>query len=372
MSYQNKDYDVALSFAGEDRKYVEEVAAILDSLGVRVFYDKYEKVSLWGKNLYSHFQEVYSHRAEYTVIFISKHYKEKLWTNHERESAQARAFSEKREYILPARFDETEIPGILSTVGYIDLKEYTPTCFADLICQKIGLPTRTENEPPEQHPQTRRDLKWPTGTISSTREGALLIREAVFAMYVREWPNNIDNTTWVLEQLVLKLSRPVLLRKDIARKLLSDAHSLAAESDHTGEEFGGILVGYRDVRRVLRPILARLPADEVYFAALEYIAPHLRGPLLEKEYNRTVDDMEAWHCLLLLKQLGERDTLLKLLKQRLLSIPSEQYRKAYEATMWLAQEFLRDEFPGWWEQEIENQHDSDKPVRSRKKKKRKQ
>jgi hypothetical protein len=34
------DYDVALSFAGEDRDYVDKVAKMLHALGVRVFYDK--------------------------------------------------------------------------------------------------------------------------------------------------------------------------------------------------------------------------------------------------------------------------------------------------------------------------------------------
>ncbi len=40
-------YDVALSFAGEDRDYVEEVATILKSFKVRVFYDKFEETNLW-------------------------------------------------------------------------------------------------------------------------------------------------------------------------------------------------------------------------------------------------------------------------------------------------------------------------------------
>lgn len=35
---QKFDYDVALSFAGEDREYVNEVASILKSKGVSVFY----------------------------------------------------------------------------------------------------------------------------------------------------------------------------------------------------------------------------------------------------------------------------------------------------------------------------------------------
>lgn len=47
-------FDVALSFSGEDRKYVEKVAYFLKKMGYSVFYDKYEKVSLWGKDLYEH------------------------------------------------------------------------------------------------------------------------------------------------------------------------------------------------------------------------------------------------------------------------------------------------------------------------------
>lgn len=104
------DYDVALSFAGEDRTYVEEVARALTAAGVKVFYDKLEEADLWGKNLYTHLSDIYRKRARFTVMFISRSYAEKRWTNHEREAAQARAFADSREYILPARFDETEIP----------------------------------------------------------------------------------------------------------------------------------------------------------------------------------------------------------------------------------------------------------------------
>ena len=48
---RNGEYDVALSFAGEDREYVEEVARILKAAGVKVFYDKFETVQLWGRNI---------------------------------------------------------------------------------------------------------------------------------------------------------------------------------------------------------------------------------------------------------------------------------------------------------------------------------
>lgn len=132
------DYDVALSFAGEERNYVEQVADILVDLGLKVFYDRYEEVDLWGSDLYTHLDDVYQHKSRYCVVFISKYYKEKLWTNHERKSAQARAFREKGGYILPVRFDDTEIPGIRPTTGFLRLDGMSPEELAYLIAKKIN------------------------------------------------------------------------------------------------------------------------------------------------------------------------------------------------------------------------------------------
>lgn len=131
-------YHVALSFAGEDRAYVERVAAQLKINGVSVFYDMYEEVDLWGKDLYVHLSDVYRNMAMFTVMFVSAPYRDKLWTNHERQSAQARAISESREYILPAVFDETvEVPGLLRTTGRVSLKGKSPEKLAALIVQKL-------------------------------------------------------------------------------------------------------------------------------------------------------------------------------------------------------------------------------------------
>jgi hypothetical protein len=43
-----RQWDVALSFAGAQRGYVEGVAAALMARGVRCFYDADEPVRLWG------------------------------------------------------------------------------------------------------------------------------------------------------------------------------------------------------------------------------------------------------------------------------------------------------------------------------------
>lgn len=119
----NKKYDLAISFAGEDRIVAKEIADILSTKGISVFYDNYENAELWGKDLYEHLIEVYKNSSKYCLMLLSDSYQKKLWTTHERKAAQARAFKDSSEYILPIRIDDTEIPGVLETVGYIDIRK---------------------------------------------------------------------------------------------------------------------------------------------------------------------------------------------------------------------------------------------------------
>ena len=132
------DYDIALSFAGEDRDYVKKVADQLRVAGVKVFYDEFEAATLWGKNLVDHLADVYGKRSKFVIIFASKHYAQKAWPTYERQAAQARAMEEQQVVVLPARFDDTQVPGIPSTVGYIDLVATSVTDFVSLVLAKLG------------------------------------------------------------------------------------------------------------------------------------------------------------------------------------------------------------------------------------------
>ena len=132
------EYDIAISFAGEDREIAKQIAELLQKKGVRVFYDSFEVSELWGKNLYDYLIEIYSERSKYCLMLLSENYKKKLWTNHERESAQARAFRENREYILPIRLDDTKIPGIHETVGYIEMNSHSIEQIVELIHEKLN------------------------------------------------------------------------------------------------------------------------------------------------------------------------------------------------------------------------------------------
>jgi hypothetical protein len=135
-------FDVCLSFAGEQRSYVKLVAAALTERGYSVFYDEEQVADIWGKDLTEHFDWVYRQGSGACVMFVSAEYAEKSWTTLERRSAMARALEED-EYLLPVRFDDTELPGLRPTIGYVDAGDYAPNSLADLIAEKLGEPMRS-------------------------------------------------------------------------------------------------------------------------------------------------------------------------------------------------------------------------------------
>jgi hypothetical protein len=157
------DFDVALSFAGEDRSYVHGIAERLRAHGVRVFYDEYAAVDTWGADLGELLDEIYRKRARFAVAFISKYYVGKPWPTHERRSALARALIEAEPYFLPVRLDDSELPGLRSTVGFVNARSKTPEQIVDMIVEKLGRrPGRTR--PPSRrvsaprNPEQQRQL----------------------------------------------------------------------------------------------------------------------------------------------------------------------------------------------------------------------
>jgi hypothetical protein len=69
-------------------------------------------------------------------MFISKEYKEKVWTNYERQVIEARSLIDNG-YILPARFDDTEIEGLLATIKYENAGKLTPAQLGERILEKV-------------------------------------------------------------------------------------------------------------------------------------------------------------------------------------------------------------------------------------------
>ena len=131
-------WDVALSFAGAQRDYVEQVARALQAQGIRCFYDADEQIDLWGKYLAEELPAIYGEQAATAVVFVSADYAGRDWTRLERRAALNRAVRERQEYLLPARFDDTPLPGLLSDMVAVDLRTRTPRQFAGMIAAKLA------------------------------------------------------------------------------------------------------------------------------------------------------------------------------------------------------------------------------------------
>ena len=160
-SHDGFEYDVALSFAREDRGTADQFAALLASKDITVFYDAYEPTALWGKDVVAHLVNLYARKARYCVLFLSQHFPLRKWTEEERTSAQERAFRDANEYILPILLDDVDVPGIRETTGYRDLRLHSMESIVTVLEEKL-IKTRGRSGPPSQS----HDLR--SGNIPST------------------------------------------------------------------------------------------------------------------------------------------------------------------------------------------------------------
>ena len=130
-------YEVALSYASEQRDYVVKVAEYIRKCGISVFYDEFKKVELSGGFLPSSL-EVFRN-SKCCVIFISNDYKIKKWPAHEYSIIFERIFQDENNFILiPVRFDDTVMPGLSSLIRYEDANKESAQEVAEIICRKIG------------------------------------------------------------------------------------------------------------------------------------------------------------------------------------------------------------------------------------------
>lgn len=247
-------YDVALSFAGEDRRYVEMVADCLKARGVKVFYDKFEVTNLWGRNLQEHFSEVFGGGAKCVVMFVSADYRDKMWPKLERRAALAEAMKSDGIYVLPARFDGTDLPGLPHTVGYLDLRSISPTELSIRICEKLGKPTlmsRADEVPPPSSKTT-------TGRVSfnySSFNGRFVIGNAPYDFTTR-W-SKASNTSIHCYIDGTNVRGVALAPRKATVASLEDAGTLDFTSRNRTPEIGRVVV---------------LQNTQGYFAALTIVA----------------------------------------------------------------------------------------------------
>lgn len=142
-------YDVALSFAGENRDFAKSVACGLEAENVSVFYDEFNVASLWGEDLADKLREVYFADSRYCIMILSDHYVQKMWPTLERRNATERFIKESGDaYILPIRLNgfSGDVPGLPDTIGYLSVESHEPEKVVELFLQKIGKDKKDREE----------------------------------------------------------------------------------------------------------------------------------------------------------------------------------------------------------------------------------
>ena len=132
-------FEVALSFPGEHRSYVERVAGELErELGAAAcFYDRYYEAQLAQPSLDVLLDQIYGERSGLVVAFICREYDEKEWCGIEWRKIRERVVTGDAWEVMYVRLGEGEVAGMTRLDGYIDARERPPEELARLIVQRV-------------------------------------------------------------------------------------------------------------------------------------------------------------------------------------------------------------------------------------------
>jgi hypothetical protein len=133
-------FKVGLSFPGEHRNYVKQVADTLrPTLGPdTVFYDHDYQAQLARPNLDTLLQDTYRNNCELVVVFLCEQYGQKQWCGLEWRAVRDIIKSKKDERVMFVRFDDANVDGVFSIDGYIDARSVSPEGVAAMILKRIA------------------------------------------------------------------------------------------------------------------------------------------------------------------------------------------------------------------------------------------
>ena len=134
-------FDVAFSFPGEVRGYVESVAAELErEIGPdSYFYDNNYKAQLARPSLDTLLQEIYSSRSKLVVVFLCEKYQEKAWCGIEFRAIKEIIMKRDHQKVMFIKMDEGKVDGVFNTDGYIDGRSHTESEVAGFIQERVLL-----------------------------------------------------------------------------------------------------------------------------------------------------------------------------------------------------------------------------------------
>ena len=133
---EEKDYDIAISYASQQSYYVETVAELVRNNGINVFYAPFEEIDMWGRDIEQYLHDTYFSKAKTCLMFISKEYEASEWCRLESKTAFARQ-KEQGLYILPVRFDDTVLPDLNPHLIFLEVARNPPHVLSEKIVKKL-------------------------------------------------------------------------------------------------------------------------------------------------------------------------------------------------------------------------------------------
>ena len=132
-------FDVALSFAEEDRNVAAGINDCLSFLGVKTYYYPDHPEENWGNPLKTRLPELYEYEARIGLVLLSSSYTQKEYTRIEFNALNRRRRNNRGDFLLILRLDHTssqELPNVPKDLTYLDWK-YNPRKISELILKKL-------------------------------------------------------------------------------------------------------------------------------------------------------------------------------------------------------------------------------------------
>jgi hypothetical protein len=118
-------FDIAFSFPGEKRELISKIVNILKEKRIySIFYDRdfVEQLAMPDMDLL--LMNIYKKQSRLICILLSKEYQNKKWCQLEWKAVRE-IIQERKDAIMFLKYDDSDIPGVSSNDGYIDINQYT-------------------------------------------------------------------------------------------------------------------------------------------------------------------------------------------------------------------------------------------------------
>lgn len=113
-------YDIAISYASEQERYVSRVCKILEKERIKAFFAPNREEEFVGRDMITEFYEIYRYKSMYVVCFISEEYLKKDITMHEAKTALLRQKEEKRNCLIPVCWGTAWLDGLDKDINYLN------------------------------------------------------------------------------------------------------------------------------------------------------------------------------------------------------------------------------------------------------------